>query len=363
MVEKIQKLLEAQGYLTIESNVPFVRLYVQYEISSAKVIQVLDCVDEIPITVEQYTVFCDKSKEHIKERGYESIDFLTIVVTPWIDEARKFILHDDHCWIVNSNNMSVILYDNEPDDFYGLRSVIEAESIADDGASEVYYDRIRERPSYTGYYDTSPSQERSFVQEFTPVNTLFVIINVVVFFIMTFLGSTEDVEFMLEHGAMFVPAILEDGQIYRFFTCMFLHFGFMHLAGNMTVLMFLGDNVERAVGKFKFILIYILGGMFGSIGSFVYALVYNPGIVSAGASGAIFAIIGALLWLVIRNKGKLEDMTTLRMCVLIAYALYNGITSENVDMAAHLFGLVGGFLAAVLLYRKKDSLNYDRSII
>lgn len=353
MVEKIQELLESQGYLKIESNVPFVRLFVQYEISSAKVIQVLDCVEQIPITVEQYSVFCKKSKEHIIERGYESIDFLTLVVTPYTDEARKFILNDDHCWIVNSKNMSLILYDNEPDDFYGLKGLLESESIAGDKEPEVYFDMTRQG-GYSGYYDSTPRQDRSFPQEFTPINTALVIINVIVFIGMSLIGSTEDVEFMLDHGAMFVPAVIEDMQFYRFFTCMFLHFGFMHLVGNMVVLMFLGDNVERAVGKYKFILIYILGGMFGSIGSFLYALVYNPGIVSAGASGAIFAIIGALLWLVIRNKGRLEDMTTLRMCVLIAYALYNGITSENVDMAAHLFGLIGGFLAALILYRKKD---------
>ncbi len=353
MIEKIQDLLEKQGYLKIESNVPFVKLFVQYELSCAKVIQVLDCVDEIPITTDQYTVFCAKSKEHIRDRGYEAIEFLTLIVTPWITEARKFVLNDDHCWIVNSNTMALILYDNEPDDFYGLRQLIESQAIP--AAGDVPVNDAQEGAGgYAGYYDSNPRQEKSFAQEFTPVNTALVIINVMVFFGMSFIGSTENVEFMLEHGAMFVPYVLENGQFYRFFTCMFLHFGFMHLMGNMVVLMFLGDNVERAVGKVKFILIYLLGGLFGSIGSFVYALLYNPGIVSAGASGAIFAIIGALLWLVIRNKGKLEDMTTLRMCVLIAYALYNGITSENVDMAAHLFGLVGGFLAAIVLYRKND---------
>ena len=352
MIDKIQSLLEKQGYLKIESNVPFVKLFVQYEMSSAKVIQVLDCVDEIPLTTEQYIVFCDKSKEHIRERGYESIDFLTLIVTPWVSEARKFVINDDHCWIVNSNTMALILYDNEPDDFYGLRQAIESEVAPLN--QEPGPDREYTGAGYSGYYDDNPRQEKSFSQEFTPVNTALVLINVVVFFVMSFYGSTEDVEFMLGHGAMFAPAVLEDGQIYRFFTCMFLHFGFMHLAGNMVVLMFLGDNVERAVGKLKYILMYLLGGMFGSLGSFLYALLYNRGIVSAGASGAIFAMIGALLWLVIRNKGKLEDMTTLRMCVLIAYALYNGITSENVDMAAHIFGLIGGFLAAVLLYRKND---------
>lgn len=335
MIEMIQELLERQGYLKIESNVPFVKLYVQYEISSARVIQVLDCIEEVRLTVEQYEVFCEKSKEHIRDRGYEDIDFLTLVVTPWISEAKKFALSDDHCWIVNSTTMSVIRYDNEPDDFFGLKELIEAGSFAQTDETEVYYD-----------------EKRSPAREFTPVNTAMVIINVLVFFVLTFSGSTEDIEFMLKHGAMYVPAVLEDGQYYRFFTCMFLHFGFMHLAGNMVVLMFLGDNVERAVGKIKFILIYILGGLFGSIGSFAFAMFYNPGIVSAGASGAIFALIGALLWLVIRNKGQLEDMTTLKMCVLIAYALYNGITSKNVDMAAHLFGLLGGFLTAIVLYRK-----------
>ncbi len=353
MVEKIQNLLEKQGYLPIESNVPFVKLYVRYEMSFAKVIQLLDCTEEVPLTVEQYTVFCDKSKEHIREMGYESIDFLTLIVTPFLNEAKKFILNDNHCWIVNSGTMTVIVYDNEPDEFYGLRRAIESESIAKEPESEVYYERNASR-GYTGYYDNTPRQTKSFAQEFTPVNTAMVIFNVIVFFAMTFAGSTEDIEFMLNHGAMFVPAILEDGQIYRFITCIFIHFGFMHLAGNMVVLLFLGDNVERATGKLKFLLIYLLGGIFGSIGSFTYALVYNPGIVSAGASGAIFAVIGALLWLVIRNKGRLEDMTTLRMCVLIAYALYNGFTSENVDMAAHLFGFLGGFLIAVLLYRKND---------
>ena len=351
MVEKLQALLENQGYLKIESNVPFVILYVQYEISSARVVQVLDCTEEVPITVDQYSVFCAKSKEHIRDRGYETIDFLTLVVTPFVDEAKKFVVADDRCWIVNSHTMAVIIYDNEPDDFYGLRGVIEAGPPAPD---VIAADVIAAEPSSEVYYQQSSSGGR----EFTPVNTALVVINVIVFFAMTFIGPTEDVEFMLNHGAMFVPAVLEKGEYYRFFTCMFLHFGFMHLAGNMVVLLFLGDNVERAVGKFRFVLIYLLGGLFGSVGSFVYAFIYNPGIVSAGASGAIFALIGALLWLVIRNKGRLEDMTTLRMCVLIAYALYNGITSENVDMAAHLFGLFGGFLAAVILYRK----NGNRSI-
>ena len=70
------------------------------------------------------------------------------------------------------------------------------------------------------------------VENLTPANAVFIVINVVVFFVMTVAGSTEDIGFMVEHGAMFVPEILEKGEYYRFFTCMFLHFGFMHAYPN-----------------------------------------------------------------------------------------------------------------------------------
>ena len=202
------------------------------------------------------------------------------------------------------------------------------------------------------------SEERP---DFTPVNTAMVIINVAVFIFLSLAGSTEDVDFMVGHGAMFVPLVLENGEYYRFFTCMFIHFGFMHLVGNMTVLLFLGDNVERCAGRVRYLIIYLLGGLIGSIGSFAFALLYDQRIVSAGASGAIFALIGALLWMVIKNKGHLEDMTVLKMCVLIVYALYSGFTSQNIDMAAHLFGLAGGFLIAMIVYRDAPYSENDWS--
>lgn len=350
MISKIHEALLSFKYLKIESNVPFITLFAQFDISSAKVIQVIDCEEDIPITEEQYSVFCDKAKEHIQNRGFEDIDFLSLVVTGDVSEARKFVLNDDSCWIYNTKTHSTVIFENEPEDFYGLRGILDGvfEYHEDSFDDELYY----EKGQYKGYYNNSPALERSVFKEITPVNTAFVVINIIVFLWMSIKGSTENVEFMLDHGTMFVPYIIENKEYYRLFTCFFQHFGFTHLAGNMVVLLFLGDNVERAVGPIKYFFLYILSGLIGSVGSFLYAYVYNPGIVSAGASGAIFGIIGAMLLVVVRNKGRHEDMTTLRVCVLIAYALYNGLTSENVDMAAHLFGLVGGFLLAVLLYRK-----------
>lgn len=351
MVDNISEILIKQQYKKITSNVPFVNLYMIAEGDRARVVQLIDCEQEIRLTVPQFQAFCGKAEEYIREKGYESLDFLSIVVTPMISEARKFILGSYKCWIIDNNLERLLIYENQPSDFYGLKA--EIESIAEIAGLSHYYNVERHEPEYIDNAGAT-----SFRDEFTLVNTIMVFLNVFIFIAMSVIGNTNDVDFMLNHGSMYAPAVTENHEYYRFFTCMFLHFGFTHIAGNMVVLLFLGDNVERAVGKLKYLLIYVLGGLIGSVGSFLYAQIYNKGIVSAGASGAIFALIGALLVLVIRNKGKLENMTTLRVCVLIAYALYNGFTSENVDMAAHLFGLMGGFVIALILYRGPAGNDY-----
>lgn len=76
--------------------------------------------------------------------------------------------------------------------------------------------------------------------------------------------------------------------------------------------------------------------------------------VSAGASGAIFGIIGALIFLVLKNHGRLGNLSSRRMLFMAACSLYHGFTSAGVDNMAHIGGLVTGFLMAVHLYRKRN---------
>ena len=119
----------------------------------------------------------------------------------------------------------------------------------------------------------------------------------------------------------------------------------------MIVLFFTGDRLEREIGKVKYLLIYPLSGLGGSLLSMVYMLKTGDMAVSAGASGAIFGVIGALLYLVIRNKGRIGTLTTRGLVLMIALCLYYGFTATGVDNRCHIGGLVMGFLLAVLLYR------------
>lgn len=181
-----------------------------------------------------------------------------------------------------------------------------------------------------------------------------IVVNIAVFFILTIFGDTEDAVFMLGHGAMYEPYITEGHEFYRLFTCLFLHFGISHLLNNMVLLGALGWNLELEIGKIRFLIIYFVSGIAGNIISLFYDMSIAQPAVSAGASGAIFGLMGALVYVVIANRGRLGRLSERGMLIMVALSLYFGLTSSGVDNMAHIGGLVAGFLLALLLYRRKN---------
>ena len=182
------------------------------------------------------------------------------------------------------------------------------------------------------------------------MTVLFILLNILIFVIVDFTGGSENTVHMIACGAAYPPLILEEGETYRLFTCMFLHFGIYHIANNMLVLFVLGQRLEPVLGKVKFILVYLLGGLGGNIFSLLMETKKAEYAVSAGASGAVFAVMGAMLYVVIRNHGRIQDISVRQMMIMAGFSLYFGFTSTGVDNAAHVGGLVCGFILAALLY-------------
>ena len=183
------------------------------------------------------------------------------------------------------------------------------------------------------------------------VNGLLIALNVLFFLYLEITGSSEDAYFMYTKGAMFAPAVLEDGEYYRLLTAMFMHFGIRHIMNNMLVLFVLGDNLERALGHVKYLIFYLLCGI-GSNWVSMMAHSTDTMTVSAGASGAIFGVVGGLLYVVTANRGQLEDLNTRQLVIMIFFSLYLGYTSTGVDNIAHLSGLVIGIVLAIILYHR-----------
>jgi rhomboid protease GluP len=186
-----------------------------------------------------------------------------------------------------------------------------------------------------------------------PVTVLLILLNTLIFLIVEFTGGSENGQHMLECGAAYAPLILEQGQWYRVFSSMFLHFGAPHLINNMLVLFVLGQRLEPAVGRLRFLLIYIAGGLGGNFISLFWDMRTGDYSVSAGASGAVFAVMGGMIYVIIRHRGRVADLTMKQMLIMAAFSLYFGFASEGVDNAAHAGGLLCGFLAAVIFYHPR----------
>lgn len=182
-----------------------------------------------------------------------------------------------------------------------------------------------------------------------PVTVFLVLVNILVFLAVEFTGGTDDTMHMVQCGAAYTPMIV-NGEYYRLLTSMFLHFGPQHLGNNMLVLFVLGGRLEPAVGRIRYLLIYLLGGLGGNLLCVFLELGSSDFAVSAGASGAVFAVMGAMIYAVIRGRGHLEDLSARQILVMAGFSLYFGFTSEGVDNAAHVGGLIAGFVLAVILY-------------
>jgi len=184
------------------------------------------------------------------------------------------------------------------------------------------------------------------------VNGTLIILNILYFLYLELAGSTEDAYFMLEHGAMYGPFVLRGHEYYRLLTSVFMHFGINHIVNNMLVLFVLGDNLERALGKVKYLIFYLICGVGANVVSMLLEMPFEDWSVGAGASGAIFGVVGGLIYVVAVNRGRLEDLRTRQLVIMAAFSLYLGFTSTGVDNAAHVGGLIIGIILAAVFYRK-----------
>jgi rhomboid protease GluP len=186
----------------------------------------------------------------------------------------------------------------------------------------------------------------------TPFTLVFLILNLGVFVLMALAGGSTNEPTLMSFGAKSNPEIAE-GQWWRFVTPIFIHIGLLHLLFNSYALWMVGPQVEKLYGTARFVILYVLAGVAGVLGSYLY----RPGGISAGASGAIFGLFGVLLVFGIRYQNSIppEFRRAVGTGVLpvIVINLIIGYMIPAVDNSAHIAGLLGGAaLAAILPYQR-----------
>lgn len=182
------------------------------------------------------------------------------------------------------------------------------------------------------------------LKELPLVSTILVIINVIVFLICTFTGNL-----LYNNGMLTVQQVLWEKEYGRIIWAMFLHSDFMHIFNNMVLLFFFGVMVEKEVGHIRYGVVYLFSGIGGNILSLIMKVIRSETMGTIGASGAIFGLDGMLLAMVLFSGKELKSITPGRVFLMIFVSLYGGYNGTNVDNAAHVGGLLTGFLIGLVM--------------
>lgn len=354
MIDIIDNRLKLEGYCFLKVNPEEAGVYYRFVEGTAQVVIGFYGHEKFQISHTQMELLLKNLRElfwHPQGRlekasggtAIHDVQVLALFVTDYPERYKELCTGEYPVWLYDTGKDQLLIYENQPGDFHGLRAIMEA--VAVEGEKRHFdSESIREYQGVAGKVDWS---------RIPVVSAALAVVNVIVFLILTVQGDTENPVFMLEHGAIYPELVLQGGEWYRLFTCMFLHFGVEHLMNNMVILIVAGMQLEHALGKIRYLLLYLISGVGSSLLSLTVMTKTGDLAVAAGASGAVFGIIGALLWVAVRNRGKFENLTTRGLIIMIALCLYYGFTSTGVDNWGHIGGLLTGFVLCILLYRKK----------
>lgn len=190
-----------------------------------------------------------------------------------------------------------------------------------------------------------------FKNNFPMITYWLIAVNVILYVIPVLFGIYDS---LIANYSIWGPAI-RDGQIYRLFTGIFLHGGFVHLLFNCYSLYVIGSQVENFLGKFKFLFIYLVAGISGALFSMIFG-----NYASVGANGAIFGLMGALVYFGYHYRVYLGNVIKSQIIPLILLNLFLGFIMSGVDNFAHIGGLIGGTLMSIALGVKDKSSWFER---
>ena len=194
--------------------------------------------------------------------------------------------------------------------------------------------------------------EKVFKNKFPMITYILIAINIICYVVPILFGEYQSIiNSFCVHG----PSI-RHGQYYRLITGAFLHSGIFHLLFNCYALYVLGSQIESFLGKTKFFIIYFASAIFGSL----LSITFNGNVASIGASGAVFGLMGALLYFGYHYRVYLGNVIKSQIIPLIIFNLILGFTITGIDNAAHIGGLVGGALTTLALGVKDKSSWFEK---
>ena len=384
----VANVLRGEGYRHCHTNLAEAGIYYKYYQEGFHIVMAVNLSGGNRFSVQQYR----SMEEHAMDLFYHPqgrlgdfpdgfpvyhVEMLTLLIGGDSEVERKVCAECRNVWVYQPRSGRLLIYENQPGDFFGLRGALE-QGAGTGGAEEMsrqgtgaggWAETSRQGAGAGGWAETSwqgtgaayaSAQNtaknrlgilwKNIRAEY--VTIALVVANVITYLVLEWLGDTTNGFFMAEHGAMYPDFIRINHEWWRIITAGFLHFGAVHLVNNMVILYCMGSRLERVTGHLKYFLIYLVSLIGAGLLSYGMMLRTGDYAVSAGASGAIFGVIGGFLWIVILHRGRFEQITTRGIMMMIVLTIYYGFSSAGIDNWGHIGGLLAGFSATVILYHR-----------
>ena len=183
-----------------------------------------------------------------------------------------------------------------------------------------------------------------FFYKKSKVTFILLAIMLIYFIFMTLNGGTTDTRVLVRYGAMFPVYVVAYGEYYRFITAIFIHIGLTHILFNAYALYVFGPQIEMLMGPRKYLLFFLLTGIGGNIVTFFFS--FNS--VSAGASGSLFGLLGAFLYLIHRRPHIITPQGRKSILQLVGINLLMTVIVPSISVSAHVGGLVMGYFLSYI---------------
>lgn len=285
----------------------------------------------------------------VKQVKKKTLSFKVKVLSIYTDIEDEKMLNNDDVLITKEKDI------NNPKLVSAFPNIVEKTNRKEDGLE--YFIKVTDNINKKNEKRNKVA-EKIFSYKKPIITYIIIAICILLYIIMEIFGngSTNNIT-LLKFGAN-LDVLVKNGEYYRLFTSIFLHIGIMHLLCNMYSLYIIGREVESLFGKVKYIIIFILSGIFGSI----LSIAFSHNVISAGASGAIFGLLGALLYFGIHYRTYLGEALVRSIIPILIINLIIGFLSPGIDMAAHIGGFVGGILVSMMVgipdkSKTKDIIN------
>lgn len=330
--EILASYFNARHFQSIPTDIDNVSMFATYQKSSLYLINIIALGKDYVFDRDRYDQYRNTTRAQFAQVKSDKIILLNIMI---VDDPSLVYEHVDYTpnleedfvdvhWIVDSKEKNLIIPDKQLKSVLGLEKPIK--ELITTGIQEFYELTKTRKPSHVSFF--------------------LILINVVMWIILEYNGGSTDLGTLLKFGAINVNLIRETGEYWRILSSVFLHIGFAHLAYNAFALYIFGSRLEKYLNVGQYLFIYIFSGIVGGLCSYGGSVLMGTNTVAAGASGAIYGLLGAILILSKASGQSLDGLNSYMMWLIFIFGIVFSVISPSVDAFAHVGGFIGGLMAS-----------------